>query len=130
MSESIFDKSVEELADARRMIREGSDILGEACVRYVDLRRKNERMAEEIERLEARVKDLENANSSSSCPSDGSARRTEERALRAFALWLDGINGPMKVRVRGEEGGAPYDREVSLSDAVTDFLAELKEYPQ
>ena len=49
----------------------------------------------------------------------------EKRLLRKFAEWLEKCAGKsVTVRVRGYEGGHPFDREVSITDAVADFMEE------
>lgn len=56
--ESVFDKTEKDLAEARRKISEGTDVLGEACVCYFDLRTENAELKE-------RIRILEDANLSS-----------------------------------------------------------------
>ena len=51
----------------------------------------------------------------------------KKKLLLEFAMWLEKCSGnPVLVRVQGVEGGKLFDREVSITDAVTDFSGSTK----
>jgi len=58
----------------------------------------------------------------------GVCHRLDAKSAKAFVKWLGLSASTARVHVSGVEGGNMYSRTVSISDALTDFLAHIEEH--
>ena len=84
-----------------------------------EIERRRHKGLEEIERHGGRWCDSPACNCGGVHWNPEPRARAKAQSAEAFLLWLG--PQPVTVEVRGVEGGHPFKRQVSLSDALTDF---------